>query len=53
MSNTKVGVKLPEVGTPDSVEGRDTRGARVGVGLGLGVGLGRSVAEGVAVKAGI
>lgn len=50
MSKINVGVKFPDVGTPDSVEGIDTRTGGVGVGLGVGEGL--MVADGVAVFAG-
>ena len=48
MKTKNVGVKYPEVGTPPSVDGRETRPAEVAVGVGEGV----AVADGVAVKAG-
>ena len=43
-----IGVKFPDTGTPDSVEGMLIRGDGEGDGVGLGVAFGLGVGEGVA-----
>lgn len=56
VARTKVGVKLPASGTPDSVEGMLARvgdGVEVGVVVGVGDGLGDGVGLGVCVGVGV
>ena len=52
MNKTKVGVNVPDVGTPLAVDGKLTRAEGDAVGDALGVAVGVAVAEGLAVNDG-